>query len=132
MDIVTPLIRRRLLLLLIVSAIVFATVAAMRITYRRFQLSRSLTDVEREIAELELQQSALTDSLASFNEFATIEQTAREVLNLQREGEQVVILLPNGQEVTQEDSSQEEALELKEPTNPVKWWAYFFGEKASQ
>ena len=130
MEFMTPEMKKRGLLLLLASAIIFTTIAATRITYRRFQLNRTLSEVEQEIADLEAQKAELTETLSSFNEFATIEQAAREVLNLQREGEQVVILLPNGEETTiaEEEEASEEAEEAPKPSNPVKWWGYFFGD----
>lgn len=130
MDFTSSEMKKRGLLLLLASAIIFTTIAATRITYRRFQLSRTLSEVEQEIADLEAQKAELTETLSSLNEFATIEQAAREVLNLQREGEQVVILLPNGEETTTtgEEETEAEPEELPEPSNPVKWWGYFFGD----
>lgn len=131
MDFLTPQLKKRGLLLLLASAIIFTTIAATRITYRHFQLNRTLSEVEQEIADLETQKAELTESLSSYNEFATIEQAAREVLNLQRKGEQVVILLPNGQEAPapgEEGISEEASTEPPEPSNPVKWWGYFFGD----
>ena len=107
---------------------VVVTGAATRMTYRRFQLGQTFTEVEQEIAMLEEERTQLTDTLASFDEFATIEQAAREVLNLQREGEQVVILLPTGEPVTTSEAVNEEVVEEEvEPSNLVKWWGYFFG-----
>lgn len=127
-------IQRRLLLLVLVSAVVFVTVSAIRMTYQRFQLGRTLSAVEQEIVALEEERSVLTNALASFDEFSTIEQAAREVLNLQREGEQVIILLPTGEEAARSRIEEEEAAtaEPVEPSNAVKWWAYFFGEQKSE
>ena len=112
MGYLTPQIKRRAFLALAIAVTLFASVAATRITYRRFQLGREMSDVEKEVASLQEEQDALNEQLASLDDFSTIEQAAREVLNLQQEGEHVVILLPNGQETT---TQKEQAPEEEQP-----------------
>jgi len=121
--------KKRIVLIVMLSAAVFLVAAASKMTYRQFRLRGELTQVEQEIVELKAERAELNRSLDAFGELATIEKAAREVLNLQREGESVVILLPSGEDVL-ENQVEIEAVDedAGEPKNIIKWWAYFFGE----
>lgn len=121
------------LLLVLVSAALLVVFAAVRFTFRANQIDNEIEEVEKEIAQLQEQKKELENSLANLEELEVIEQIAREKLNLKKEDEQVVILLPeeNG---SAEGSAPHEGEapavedEQPEPSNPMKWWAYFFGE----
>jgi len=122
----TTTIKQRAMLAFIIAGILFVAISATRLTYRHWTLKSDLSAVEQEIAELEQEREKLSGTLAALDTVETIERQAREVLNLQRKGEQVVILLPTGEEAPVEGVAA--PVEAIEPTNPVKWWAYFFAQ----
>jgi cell division protein FtsB len=122
----TTTLKQRAMLAFFVAGILFVAISATRLTYRHWTLKSDLSAVEQEIAELEQEREELSGTLSALDSVEAIERQAREVLNLQRKGEQVVILLPTGEPAPIEgaEAAPEEA---PEPSNPVKWWAYFFG-----
>lgn len=114
-------------------AVLFATIAvvvaasATRLSYKYYVIGQEIGKVNKEIAELTKEKQNLEQSLASFDDAGVLERQAREKLNLQKEGEHVVILLPSGETQMKQDESTQKPPRAHEPSNPVKWWRYFFG-----
>ena len=81
------------------------------------RLVENEADLARDLAEIYGDnKEGFASAMGSFEELDFIEKQAREKLNLQKEGE-VVVILPktdNKQQVTQET--------IKQPSNWQKWW----------
>jgi cell division protein FtsL len=114
----------RLVLAILAAAVLSIGISAARLTYRRFRIAREVDRVEAEIAALERERAALEQSRSAADDIAMIERAARELLNLKREGEKVVVLLPSSDVPKDEEQSQESP---KKEGNLEKWWEYFFG-----
>jgi len=118
--------RGKLILACVLAALLVVGAAAARLTYRNFRIATDIDQVEAEIAALEREKEEVESAIAGIQDVASLERAAREQLNLQREGEKVVILLPTGEE---EVKPEETAVFVqKEPNNPEKWWKFFFAE----
>ncbi len=93
----------------------------------QFQQLRKRQKFNQEIAELQKQEQeliaknqVLQDSLEYINNDNYKEKIARQQLNLKKEGE-VVVNFP-----AQINFSEQQSAPEPEPTNPQKWWNYFF------
>lgn len=93
------------------------------------EIENEIKTAEEEIARLEAKNSELDELLGYLNTDAFLEQEAREKLNLQKEGESVMVI-PEG-------VGKEEEKRLTVATgsggtkenNPEKWWNHFFSQQ---
>src|SRR3990167_8832433 len=90
--------RSRAMLTALIAAAMLTGTAAARVTYRRFHIVQEIRAVDAEIGTLKREKEELERTRDTLNDFATIEKAARELLSLRREGENVVVLLPTGEE----------------------------------
>lgn len=123
--------RARLWTAVLSAALLIVVVSAARLTYRNYQMTQDIDRVAHEIAKLTEEKKELEQSLASLGDFANIEKEAREKLNLKREGEKVVILLPSGEEEIKTEETTG-TVPQREPSNPEKWWKYLFANSANE
>lgn len=124
--------RVRIIVILFAAAAIAIAAAAARLTYRNYQIGQATDSIEAEIADLERERAELERTLASLGDVAAVERAARGDLNLQKEGEKVVILLPSEAEEEPEEVAFKETGSPPEPSNPIKWWRYFFAGSSSE
>ena len=91
---------------------------------RRLQIQREVERLERDVKELEKNIIAETNLNQYFRTDAFQERMAREKLNFQAEGEQV-ILIPSDFEVQVPENVADDA--GRELSIPRLWWNVFFG-----
>lgn len=92
---------------------------------RKFQIQSQIKELEQEISTLEQQNSEFNELLAYFNSSAFQEKEARVKLNLTAPGETVVVL-PEEENVTEEDEETVAVAEAAPTSNVQKWINYFF------
>lgn len=101
------------------------------------QVSHTVDELKEQVRELEERNSVMGADIESFDDASIIEQEARERLNLKREGEHVVVILPSDErDVDLDDSAilelytQQDLHEEKdEPQlfkNAKAWLNFFF------
>lgn len=101
--------------------ILYMAFSAGRLTYKNYQLNMEEAKLKEEVAVLENEIQDLKNKIIYYQSDSYKEKMLRAKLNLQKEGEKVVVITPEPKaEATEE--------ELKDNrTNPQKWWDYFFG-----
>lgn len=92
-----------------------------RLAYRNYQLNVEELKLRSDITSLENEVQDLRNKIVYFQSDSYKEKMARAKLNLQKEGEQVVAIVPGPQAEEVKDEKKENF------SNPEKWWRYFFG-----
>jgi len=94
--------------------------------YKKYEINREIRALEGQIAGLERSNSDLSSLIGYFKSPEYKERQARQLLNLQKQGE-FVVALP----LTESESSGESALTPAQNKNAnlQKWWLYFFAQK---
>jgi len=97
--------------------------------YYKYQVRKGLDEFNSEVANLKKQKDDLNNLINYYKDESNIENEARVRLNLKKEGENVVIILPaatstegNGETNTQEFGNMENLPNYKQ------WWYYFVGK----
>lgn len=92
-----------------------------RLAYKNYQFNVEEMKLRQDIATLENDIQTLENQIIYFQSDSYKEKMLRAKLNLQKEGEQVVVITPEPKtEIVPEESG-------KKLTNPEKWYKYFFG-----
>lgn len=110
-------------------------VAAWREFRRSYVVERHAEEVRSDRAKLEADREALGKLLAAFKNPEALEREAKVRLNLRREGESVVVLVPGEEDVEQVRPQTGESLPAPSSpppsagfaANAFSWWDYFFG-----
>ncbi|MBI3304840.1 hypothetical protein HYZ80_00745 [Candidatus Parcubacteria bacterium] len=110
-------------------------VAVWREFRRSYVVERHAQEVRFDRAELEANREALRTLLAALKNPDTLEREAKVRLNLRREGERVVVLVPGAGVVEQARPQTNESLPAPPSppsssgfmANALSWWDYFFG-----
>jgi cell division protein FtsL len=125
-------------LFLLIIATIWVVLICLKITNKRYQMAREISNIQQEIDQLKKENQDLAVAIESFNNPSFLEKEAKRRLNLRKEGEEVVILPKNEfsdnqtttPEINQENSfsneSQNQSVNKKEESNLAKWWRYFF------
>ena len=108
-----------------VFILVFISVSLAKEIVRRYEVSKEIKELEQEIVTLESRNAELDELIAFFNTEEFLEKEARTRLNLQKPGEQVMII-PDVQMA--EEQEEKASLELS-LSNPAHWWNHFFAEQ---
>jgi len=114
--------------LLGIVLIVVIGVAAFKETKRMSAIDKEIAVLEEEARMVKQDNMKLTDRIAYFNTEAYQERIAKEKMNLQKEGENVVVITKRPKEIVLGDTKEkieEEAVQEDLP-NYVKWWQVFF------
>lgn len=93
-----------------------------RLAYRNYQLNREEEELRASIVSLENEIQDLKNKIVYFQSDAYKEKMLRAKLNLKKEGEQVVVIMPEP-EVEQVSADEDK----NKRNNPQKWSHYFFG-----
>ena len=99
-------------------------VSAGRETYQQWKVDEEIGDLQQQVNQLEGKRLTLLDTLQKLNALETLDREARLRLDLKKPGERVVVL--KGFDVTSVDSAAEALTPSAEPSNPLKWFRYFF------
>lgn len=90
--------------------------------YYRYQVQTKLNELNAEVANYKKQQEDLTKLIEYYQDPSNLENEARVRLNLKKEGEKVIIILPTA------TSTSENVISSNDENMPnyKKWWYYFF------
>ena len=97
--------------------------------HRRWQIQREVAQLEAKVREAERATIELQNLNRYFQTDDFQERLAREKLNFKAPGEEVV-LLPHGEEATDESTSSAEQAPA-ETSTPEQWWRLFFVDEMS-
>jgi len=103
------------------AIVLYIVFSAGRLVYKNYQLNQEEANLKSEVASLENEVQDLKNQIVYYQSDSYKEKMLRAKLNLQKEGEKVVVITapPDVQQVTEE---KKESL-----SNPQKWLRYFFG-----
>ena len=107
--------------LCLVIIFAFALVSLGRESYRYFQTSEEIRNLEKKINDLKKENDELSQIKETFNSEDFLEEEARRKLNMIKEGESVIIIA-NDNELT----SDEPEIQTKKISNFKLWLKYFF------
>ena len=108
--------------------LVLVSSAIAKQTYKKNQIQKEITKLQEKAAELNRENLEIRDKISYLESREYQEKEAKDKLNLQNPGENIVIIKPSV--VKDEKPPQESRIVVaKEPakiSNPIKWWNYFF------
>ena len=90
--------------------------------YENYQVKKEVKDLEMAIIELEENNRVLTEEISYYKTASYVEKIARERLGLMKEGEKVIVIVPEAQSTVVDSGG-----EVNNLPNYLKWWNYFFG-----
>ena len=91
--------------------------------YYRYQVQKKLNELNAEVANYKNQQENLAKLIEYYQDSSNLENEARVRLNLKKEGEKVVIILPTATSTSEGQVSDN----YQNMPNYKQWWYYFFG-----
>lgn len=96
--------------------------------YKKRQIQNEITKLEQEAAKINRENLEIQDKIAYLQSRDYQEREAKDKLNLQNPGENVVVIKPG---VAREQVVEAENENIPQPLppvvpNPQKWWKYFF------
>jgi cell division protein FtsB len=94
--------------------------------YYRFKVQKDLDKLNAEIANLSKQKEDLTKLVDYYKNQSNLEKEARVRLNLKKEGENVVIILPQATSTSESGESISGSVESAEDLPNYKQWRYYF------
>lgn len=99
--------------------------------YYRYEVKGELDKLNNEIAVLNEQKDGLSKLLDYYKNESNLEKEARVRLNLKKEGEKVVIILPSATSTVNGENGEvisEFSMNKKDLPNYMQWWYYFIGK----
>jgi len=120
-------------LFLVLLALILVGWRLTRLTIRKQFLNRELANLQQQITVSEKDQQDINEELAYRNSPGGLEKEARQRLNVKKEGESVVAILPENQDQSNQGivpSTQDTAGASNQQApwwqaNPQKWLKYF-------
>ncbi|HRY63104.1 MAG TPA: septum formation initiator family protein [Patescibacteria group bacterium] len=117
--------KSKTLLLVLLTIFVFVASAAYKENKGQRRAVNNINTLEQEIAKLENKNMELADLIQYLKSDDFVDREAREKLNMQQPGEQVMLVPKEGES----DSGQVSgASDIQERSNWQLWQEYFFGE----
>lgn len=121
------MIKSRIFFVFLIPIILALTVGIFQEFYYRYKVQKDLNKLNAEIANLNKQKSELNNLVDYYKNESNLEKEARVRLNLKKEGEKVVIILPQATSTGEETISMKlHNGELDSLPNYKQWWYYFF------
>ena len=118
------LIKSRIFFVFLIPVILALLVGVFQQFYNRYQIKKDLNKLNAEIASFNKQKEDLKNLLDYYNNESNLENEARVRLNLKKEGEEVVIILPAATSTESEKTSSQK--DVENLPNYKQWWYYFF------
>lgn len=103
--------------------------ALVKETYRKRQVLDEISQLQEEAARIEKENSEIREKLAYFDSRDFKEKEAKDKLNLQDPGENLLVIKPSlSKEASlgSEEDKTEVRQEISRSSNPQKWLDYFF------
>ena len=110
-------------LVLVLAGIV---IAITKESYRKYQMDKEVTGLEKEIEAIREKNESLANLLDYFNSERFSEKEARLKLNLLKEGEKLVII--SSDKKPDSENQVLENIQEEQVSNFQKWWRYLFKE----
>ncbi|HEY4495729.1 MAG TPA: septum formation initiator family protein [Candidatus Paceibacterota bacterium] len=123
------LLKSKIFFIFLIPILLALTVGIFQKLYYRYEVKGDLDKLNTEIADLNKQKNDLSQLIDYYKNESNLEKEARVRLNLKKEGEKVVIILP---QATSTDKNSETISQFSDDIrnlpNYKQWWHYFFGK----
>lgn len=111
---------------LIISVFIFS--GFLKITWQKTEIQREIDKLKTEAGKLEADNKYFSDILDYVGSESFKEREMRLKLNLQKEGEKVIIISDESEKIKAEQGTAKENADTAVKPNYKKWWDYFFGK----
>jgi len=118
------LIKSRIFFIFLIPIFLALLVGIFQQFYHRYQVKKDLDKLDAEIANFNKQKEDLNNLLDYYKNESNVENEARLRLNLKKEGENVVIILPTATSTENDKISSQK--DIENLPNYKQWWYYFF------
>ena len=125
------LIKSKIFFIFFIPILIALIIGIFQKIYYRYEVKGELDKLNNEINVLNEQKEGLSNLLDYYKNESNLEKEARVRLNLKKEGEKVVIILPTTTStVTNEDGKviSRSSINKKDLPNYMQWWYYFIGK----
>lgn len=97
-------------------------------TYKKIQIQREISDLQAQAEKITRDNSQIQDKISYLGSNNYMEKEARDKLNLQSPGENVVVISQNAAANTADKITDQVTQPQNAPEGPIykKWWDYFF------
>ncbi len=121
------LLKSKIFFIFLTPILLALTVGILEKLYYRYEINGKLDKLNAEISDLNKKKENLNQLIDYYKNESNLEKEARVRLNLKKEGEKVVIILPQATSTGEngETISEVSADTLNLP-NYQQWWYYFF------
>jgi cell division protein FtsL len=117
------LLKSRIFFIFLIPILLALLIGIFQQFYHRYQVKKDLNKLNTEIANFNKQKENLNNLLDYYKNGSNLENEARVRLNLKKEGEEVVIILPTATSTNENKISGG----IENMPNYKQWWYYFFG-----
>ena len=114
-------------------AVGFVGLRAAQATIDRIKIAQEVKLLQTQFDALRQQSEALRSTIQNLDTPEALEQEARKRLNVSKEGERTIVLVPQGEGGVAVSTGENKTARQKEhitqkPSNPARWWRRFFGQ----
>ena len=121
------LLKSKIFFIFLIPILLALVISIFQKLYYRYEIKGELDKLNTEIADLNKQKENLNQLVDYYKNESNLEKEARVRLNLKKEGEKVVIILP---QATSTNDIREEITgvykNMENLPNYKQWWYYFF------
>src|SRR3989338_7473616 len=122
------LLKSKIFFIFLIPILLALTVGIFQKLYYRYEIKGDLDKLNVEIADLNKQKNDLNQLVDYYKNESNLEKEARVRLNLKKEGEKVVIILPQATSTGESSETiSKVSTDIGNLPNYKQWWYYFFG-----
>ena len=128
-NIYRKLLKSRIFFIFLIPVLLALVAGIFQEFYYRYEVKKDLDKLNTEIANLNKQGEDLNKLMDYYSNESNLEKEARVRLNLKKEGEKVVIILPTATSTNESGETISKTPEnIGSLPNYIQWWYYFFGK----
>lgn len=121
------LLKSRIFFIFLIPIFLALLVGIFQQFYHRYQVKKNLDELNAEIANYKKQKEDLNNLINYYKNESNLENEARIRLNLKKEGEKVVIILPTATSTNENgEVISKISGDIENMPNYKQWWYYFF------
>lgn len=122
------LIKSKIFFIFLIPILLALSVGIFQKLYYRYEVKGELDKLNVEIADLGKQKDGLNQLIDYYKNESNIEKEARIRLNLKKEGEKVIIILPQATSTSENSETVKTSQNIENLPNYKQWWYYFIGK----
>ena len=123
------LIKSKMFFIFLLPILLVLLIGIFQKIYYRYEIKKELDKLNVEIMDLNKQKEGLNQLVDYYKNESNLEREARLRLNLKKEGEKVVIILPSATSTNAaQDIISKNFVDTKDLPNYKQWWYYFVGK----